>query len=71
MKRFVKITQTFSVCAIMEIEEGETLESVRERIKKYCKSNDEVICCGGDISFEILKDRKPTKKDEISFECID
>ncbi len=73
MKRFIKIEQKFFTTAIIDIDDKESDESILERIMEHCDNNggaEAVICMGGDISFEYLP-KKPTKKDEDRFECID
>ena len=73
--KFVKITQTFSVMAIMDVAKGETKEHLLERIKEHCDSNggsQNVIVMGGDIDCEIDKEMgKPTCADYDEYECID
>lgn len=72
-KRFIKITQTFTCTAIMDIEDGESPESIMNRIKTHCKNaggEDVVINQGGQIGYELCSDR-PTTNDEETYECID
>ena len=71
-KKFVKLTQTYNVTTIMDIKKNESKDHIMQRIQNHLDENgdDEVICLGGEVTFEIL-DEKPTKTDEYDFEMID
>ena len=73
MKKFVDIQQTFTVRAIMDIAEGETEESIERRIMEHMNNNgaENVIVCGGEITFQVKRNSKPKEEDEDSYECID
>lgn len=74
MKKFVRIQQTFTLQAIMDVEENETDEDIARRVKEHCKANggaETVICCGGDITAQVYNGATPTIEDEESYECID
>ena len=74
MKKFVKITQTYHVVAIIEVNENETHEETKERILDHIKYNggaDVVINQGGEIDFDFLNNSLPRKIDENDYECID
>lgn len=74
-KKFINITQTYHVTAIMDIDEKETYEDIQKRILEYINNAggpESIIVCGGEIKHEILdRSRKPNKEDEENFECID
>ena len=72
-KKFVDITQTYTVRAIISMEEGETEEQLIERVKMHCDNNggvESVIISGGRLSCSIAEG-KPSIEDEDMYECID
>jgi hypothetical protein len=74
MKKIVRITQTFYVDVIMDLDTTETPEKVLNRIKEHCKNNggeETVINQGGELSYVVLHHRRYTKKLEDKLECID
>jgi hypothetical protein len=57
----------------MDIEDGESPESIMNRIKTHCKNaggEEVVINQDGQIGYELCSDR-PTTDDEETYECID
>lgn len=74
-KKFVYITQTYHVIAIMDINPKETYEDIQKRIYEHVKNSggtEAVINCGGEIEHEIMDIAgDPDREDEERFECID
>ena len=73
MERFVKIQQTYTLMAIMDVEDNETEDEIVARIKEHCDRNggtESVITCGGDITAQVI-DRVPDEEDYDVYECID
>ena len=77
-KRFVKITQTFTCTAIMDISPDDTPDVIIRRIKNHCENNggpETVICDGGNIDYTLCCEADgfgtPTSADEEKYECID
>jgi hypothetical protein len=72
-KRFIEISQTYSMIAIMNVDEGETEESVTKRVRAHCERNggaEAVIVSDGSLTCHIATGI-PTQEDESIYECID
>lgn len=73
MKQFVRIQQTFTLEAIMDVKKGETEEQLAARVKEYCDANggpERIIVCGGKITAQATGE-KPNKEDYDDYEVID
>ena len=74
MKQVIRITQTYYVDAIIDINPNDNPKEIVNKIKEHCERNggeETVINQGGEITYSVIKGRKYTKKLEEELECID
>ena len=74
MKTLVRIIQTYYVDAIIDIKSDDKPNEIINKIKEHCVKNggeETVINQGGEITYNVIKERRYTKELEEELECID